>query len=442
MKKIHHLLLMAGMILFFPLNSHAQYELGYAVFHLSQKMLSEPEIVKGIDNVLYHPITLTARPKGFNKLKSAELNLLVEQYKQTDFMQNYYDELFNIAAKKGLDSKELEKFVQDTENISEVNDLQSALSSMLDTYVVEFRKIVYKNIGNDKSLKQIKLEAPQWFVDDYKDVIDTLIAREKPFNYDNAKLYYEDIFKFPKEKAQEKANECVKYLDNNLFVYFANSLYSFFPQKEEMDMVRCGLKVKGYDKFCKGIQIESIKFMLSKSFYDWCEKDNRIKKAIKLVKEQGLTSEPHVVKVNREKHYYGYMGQVTLISGDYDEGPTYIGGDEAMMEYIRTHWEVPAIAQRNKITSKIYVGFDVEKDGTVTNAEILCNDSYANFKLKLESAMCDSIDAKNAKNVKESLDALESNVLKVVRGIKKMNPAKKNGEPVKCRYSIPFTYYL
>ena len=67
---------------------------------------------------------------------------------------------------------------------------------------------------------------------------------------------------------------------------------------------------------------------------------------------------------------------------------------------------------------------------------------FANFKLKLESAMCDSIDAKNAKNVKESLDALESNVLKVVRGIKKMNPAKKNGEPVKCRYSIPFTYYL
>ena len=81
---------MAGMILFFPLNSHAQYELGYAVFHLSQKMLSEPEIVKGIDNVLYHPITLTARPKGFNKLKSAELNLLVEQYKQTDFMQNMH----------------------------------------------------------------------------------------------------------------------------------------------------------------------------------------------------------------------------------------------------------------------------------------------------------------------------------------------------------------
>ncbi|MBO4663390.1 MAG: energy transducer TonB [Bacteroidaceae bacterium] len=110
-----------------------------------------------------------------------------------------------------------------------------------------------------------------------------------------------------------------------------------------------------------------------------------------------------------------------------------------MMEYIRTHWECPAIAQRNKITSKIYVCFDVEKDGTVTNAEILCNDSYANFKLKLESAMCDSIDAKN---VKESLDALESNVLKVVRGIKKLNPAKKNGEPVKCRYSIPFTYYL
>ena len=47
---------MAGMILFFPLNSHAQYELGYAVFHLSQKMLSEPSIAKDIDDILHKPV--------------------------------------------------------------------------------------------------------------------------------------------------------------------------------------------------------------------------------------------------------------------------------------------------------------------------------------------------------------------------------------------------
>ncbi|MBP5478213.1 MAG: hypothetical protein J6Y15_02480, partial [Bacteroidaceae bacterium] len=141
------------------------------------------------------------------------------------------------------------------------------------------------------------------------------------------------------------------------------------------------------------------------------------------------------------KYYYSYMGQVKLPTGDYDEEPSFIGGDKALNKYLSNHLRYPTIALKNNIKTKIYVGFDVDVDGSVSNAEILCNDSYADFELKMEELVSGkALDSKRVQAVKKSLEALESHVLKVVSGIGKMNPAKKNGEPVKCKFYVPITF--
>lgn len=436
MKKINIILLIIGMILCSSMPCKAENELGYAVYHLCQKMLAEPSTAKDIDNVLHKPVGYGIPPRGFEELKPAELNLLVEQYKQTDFLQDYYDNMCFFAFKYKLDYNELEIFVKETDNITSVYDIQSTLSSFTDEHIKMIKRIVRENLEEGINPKALSLEAPQWYVDDYKDVIDTLVSRTD-LNLKDVKLNYTTSDKYTSEKIEELMGGIIAYFDHNLPIFYSNFLYHFFPQKEKMDFIRCGLKVKVFDSFCSETK-ENMKYIISKAFYDWCKKDNRIKKAKRTVKEQGLVADAYTPEWRSPRYYYSYMGQVELPTGDYDEAPSYIGGVKALNKYIRTHLKYPTIAYNNHITSTIYVGFDVDTDGSISNAEIICNDSEEDFELKMEELISGkALDSKRVQNVKKSLEALESYTLKVVNGMKKINPAKKNGEPIKCRFCIP-----
>lgn len=438
MKKINIILLIIGMILCSSTPCKAENELGYAVYHLCQKMLAEPETAQNIECVLHHPSCYRLAPKGFDRLKPAELDLLVEQYKKEDFLQDYYDHICYFAFRQKLNYNELEKFVAETDNISAVYDLQSVYGSMRDAYFVNFNEIVARNLKDGVRNKPLVLNAPQWFVNAYKDVVDTLVSRTN-FDYKGIKGLLESEG-CSSEKAEAVVCGHKTYMEKNLPVFYFNFLYRFFPQKEKMDIVKCGFKVREFDYFSFDSK-RHMDNMISKSFYEWCEKDNHIKNARKKAKEQGLVSDTRVFEKKRAKYFYDYMGPVLLLPDDYDEEPTYIGGDEAMMEYARKHLKYPAIAERNKVYSTVYVGFDVEKDGTVTNAKILCNDSRENFLMKLDSIISDKpIDAKRAEKLRQGLEALEAQSLKIVNGFGKMNPAKKNGEAIKCRFYFPFNY--
>ena len=92
MKKINIILLIIGMILCSSINCKAENELGYAVSHLCQKMLAEPETAQDIEYFLHYPVSYKAKPSGFDELKPEELNVLVEQYKNDQFLQDYYED--------------------------------------------------------------------------------------------------------------------------------------------------------------------------------------------------------------------------------------------------------------------------------------------------------------------------------------------------------------
>lgn len=95
-----------------------------------------------------------------------------------------------------------------------------------------------------------------------------------------------------------------------------------------------------------------------------------------------------------------------------EEMPEFIGGESAMMEFIRNHVEYPYIEQENGISGTVAVSFVVNEDGSVSNVEGI-KSTTNNFKKASE---------------------------KVVAQFPKFKPGKQGGRAVKVRMSIPIKF--
>lgn len=98
-----------------------------------------------------------------------------------------------------------------------------------------------------------------------------------------------------------------------------------------------------------------------------------------------------------------------------EQEPTYPGGTAALLTNIAKKVRYPAIAMENNIQGKVVVRFIVEKDGSITNAEVI-------------------------KSVNADLDR---EALRVVKSLGKMSsPGKINGRAVRSYYSVPINFKM
>ena len=98
-----------------------------------------------------------------------------------------------------------------------------------------------------------------------------------------------------------------------------------------------------------------------------------------------------------------------------DKMPVFPDGDQALLNFIGANTKYPEEAKKNNITGKVIVRFVVEKNGTVSNVEIL--------------QKVDPLLDAEAIRVVSSLPVFES-------------PAIKAGEPVRVFYMLPITFAL
>jgi protein TonB len=98
-----------------------------------------------------------------------------------------------------------------------------------------------------------------------------------------------------------------------------------------------------------------------------------------------------------------------------DELPVFTGGDTTLLKYIAKNTVYPEGARINKIQGKVVVRLVVEKDGSVSNVEVV-------------------------KGVNPLLDA---EAVRVVSSLPKFeSPAKIDGAAVKVHYMIPISFAL
>lgn len=97
-----------------------------------------------------------------------------------------------------------------------------------------------------------------------------------------------------------------------------------------------------------------------------------------------------------------------------EEMPEFPGGMAECMKFIAKNIQYPAISQENGVQGKVIVRFVVNKDGSVSDAEV-------------------------ARSVDPYLD---KEALRIIGQMPKWKPGKQRGELVRVRYTVPVTFRL
>ena len=97
-----------------------------------------------------------------------------------------------------------------------------------------------------------------------------------------------------------------------------------------------------------------------------------------------------------------------------EEMPEFPGGENALMDYVAKNVVYPKEAQEKGISGRVFVGFIVEKDGSVSEVKVL----------RGIGGGCDE----------ESI--------RVVKAMPKWKPGKQEGKPVRVSYLMPITFKL
>ncbi len=112
----------------------------------------------------------------------------------------------------------------------------------------------------------------------------------------------------------------------------------------------------------------------------------------------------------------------TDVSGDEDEVlkgpievmPAYPGGPNALVKYVQNNLKYPESAKKNKQEGRVFVGFVVEKDGSISNVSVM-------------RGVCEELD---------------NEAVRVVKTLPKFTPGMNGGKPVRVQYTLPIVFKL
>lgn len=97
-----------------------------------------------------------------------------------------------------------------------------------------------------------------------------------------------------------------------------------------------------------------------------------------------------------------------------EEMPSFPGGQDEMLMFVKNNIEYPEIAKRAGVEGKVFVTFVVDRNGNINNVNVV----------KGIGAGCDE------------------EAVKVIRKMPKWTPGKQNGAPVNVQVSIPIFFKL
>jgi protein TonB len=94
--------------------------------------------------------------------------------------------------------------------------------------------------------------------------------------------------------------------------------------------------------------------------------------------------------------------------------PEFPGGEAAMMKFLSENIKYPVIAQENGIQGRVICNFVVERDGSITDVQVV-------------------------RGVDPSLD---KEAVRVIQSMPKWKPGMQRGKPVRVRFTLPVVFRL
>lgn len=129
--------------------------------------------------------------------------------------------------------------------------------------------------------------------------------------------------------------------------------------------------------------------------------------------EQSVLYSANPLNMQAECHLVTQDGKEKNTNVD-DELPSFPGGDAKLREWIKKNMKYPSYAKKNGIEGQVLVVFIVEKDGSISNAEV-------------------------SWGVDPSLD---QEALRIVNKMPKWKPGKHDGSTVRFKYHLPIKFIL
>jgi len=135
------------------------------------------------------------------------------------------------------------------------------------------------------------------------------------------------------------------------------------------------------------------------------DKGTEDRNVTRTLKEEVVVEEkkPEVKKVEKEEVFRSV-----------EQMPTFPGGDAALMKYLSSHIQYPAMAAENNIQGRVVVQFVVTKTGKVGEVKVV-------------------------RSVDKSLD---KEAVRVVKTLPNFVPGRQNGQPVNVWYTLPVQFKL
>ena len=94
--------------------------------------------------------------------------------------------------------------------------------------------------------------------------------------------------------------------------------------------------------------------------------------------------------------------------------PEFPGGEQAMMKFVAENVQYPEEAKEKEISGRVLVGFIVEKDGSISETEV----------------------------VKGIGGGCDEEAVRVVKAMPKWKPGMDKGKPVRVHYMLPLIFKL
>jgi len=100
-----------------------------------------------------------------------------------------------------------------------------------------------------------------------------------------------------------------------------------------------------------------------------------------------------------------------------EEMPEFPGGEEALLEYLRSNLQYPERCKENNIQGRVFVTFVINKDGKIVDPAVVKSAGPEGVELDVEA-------------------------LRVVSSMPAWTPGKQRGEAVCVKYTVPVTFRM
>lgn len=115
------------------------------------------------------------------------------------------------------------------------------------------------------------------------------------------------------------------------------------------------------------------------------------------------------------EHVLGIPEDTTIYDfDDVEVKPSYPGDMDAFLTFLNMNMHYPESAETDSIEGRVIVQFVVEKDGSLSNYDVLQSPD----------------------------DRLTEEVMRVLRMMPRWQPGQQNGRKVRCRYKVPFKFRM